>query len=105
MGCDYYVIKILEIEYEENGIKRTEEIEVDIDRRYFLDYYDEDSDAESDINYEEKYQHYLTVNYVPLILFENGKWKSDRIKEKYEMMIINVTNLIKVTKKEKRKLR
>lgn len=119
MGCDYYIVKVLEVEYL-NDDDQTEIIQIEINkkRRYFQideSEFDSDSDIESEMEIckpklHEKYSKYLQVTYTPKILFNNKKWKSENIQEKYEDLILNEINIkdiliLNVIKKEIRYLR
>jgi hypothetical protein len=83
MGCDYYIIKQLRIEHSDG----VDIIELDRDRGYFSENYDNDNDSDSDDTIQEdymnKYQHYLKVTFTPRILCENTEWKSEKIRDKY----------------------
>ena len=113
MGCDYYIVKYLQVEYvNDDDDTATIDIELNKEKAYFS--YDNmtDSDSSDDESYntrfERKYGKYLEVTYVPKILFNNNKWKNETIQEKYEDIILNEIKeglLLKVTKKEVRFLR
>jgi hypothetical protein len=113
MGCDYYIVKYLEVEYvNDDDDNETIHIEVSRERMHFRTdiLSDTDSiDSESyNTKYQKKYSKYLEVTYVPRILFNNNKWKSENIQEKYEDKILNEIKeglLLKVIKKERRFLR
>lgn len=83
MGCDYYIIKRLKIEHSDG----VDVIELDRQRCYF-DYsnYDYDSDDSFDTSMD-KYKHYLTVTFVPRVLYEQLRWKNEKIKKKYIDMV------------------
>jgi hypothetical protein len=116
MGCDYFIIKQLEIthinSYDlENDITC---IELDRERCYFNDESDSyDSDDTFDNEYmnsrfDRKYSKYLQVNYKPRILFQNGKWKNENVENKYKKMIrdkIGDDIIINIIKKEVRYFR
>lgn len=116
MGCDYYIVKQLEINHVNcNNENTTTTIELDREKCYFLYYISDDSDSDVSFDllkyndkYEKKYAKYINVTYVPRILFENGKWKNIRIKAKYETSIkdkIGNDTIINIVKKEIRYLR
>ena len=83
MGADYYIIKRLKIEHSDG----VDVIELDRQRCYF-DYsnYDYDSDDSFDTSMD-KYKHYLTVTFVPRVLYEQLHWKNEKIKKKYIDMV------------------
>jgi hypothetical protein len=92
MGCDYYIIRELEITYanEQTLTKELRRI-----RGYIFRNEEEDSD-------DEYMEDYLTVTYEPRILFENGTWKDETIRKKYEPMVREYTPLVRVIKQERR---
>lgn len=77
MGCDYYIIKRLKIEHSDG----VDVIELNREKCYF-DNYNYDSDDSDD-----KYKHYLTVTFVPRVLYEHDNWKNEKIKKKYIDMV------------------
>lgn len=116
MGCDYYIVKQLEINYINcNDEEIITTLELDREKCYFLYYIDDSFDSDDSIdheayykNYEKKYARYLNVTYVPKVLFENGKWKNERIQEKYDETVkeqIGNDKILKIIKKEIRYLR
>jgi len=86
LGCDYYIIKRLKIEHSDG----VDVIELNRQRCYF-DYYNYDSDSDdsddSDDTSMDKYKHYLTVTFVPRVLYEYDNWKNEKIKKKYIDMV------------------
>lgn len=97
MGCDYYIIKLLKITFNDDEYYYEKPfdfstIELDRNRCYFPEIYDEvDSD---DSYYDEKiqkiqnkYNDYLIVTYEPRILYENSQWKNEKICEKYKQIL------------------
>jgi hypothetical protein len=70
MGCDYYIVKVLRIYYND-----TEYLSLEIDRKYEYYYYSTMYD-EDDVNYEDKVNNYikheLTPTMEPLIIYNNG---------------------------------
>jgi hypothetical protein len=115
MGCDYYIITQLEVKHiDDDDTEHVSLIELDRERCYFPDLEDsQDSDdstsSESyDTRFNRKYGNYLKVNYEPRVLFQNGKWKSERIQEKYENLItkeIGNDLVLNIVKQEVRYLR
>jgi hypothetical protein len=113
MGCDYYIVKYLEVEYV-NDDDDTDIVEIELNRERAYFQYDNTTDSDStdsesyNTKFDRKYSKYLEVKYVPKILFSNNKWKSESIQEKYEDKILNEIKeglLLKVIKKEVRFLR
>lgn len=107
MGCDYYIVKILEVNYLNDN--ENEVIELDTQRCYFNEV-DFDSIDSDDTDYEDEYyKKYLEVHYKPRVLFENNKWKNEKIKAKYEDFVlskkISKDIFLSVIKKEIRYLR
>jgi hypothetical protein len=94
MGCDYYIVKEIEITYNTGEM---DIIEVDRKGEYV---FEDPSDSEEDRN-EYFDRKYLQVRYIPRILFVNGEWSSERIRDKYEKYIQNKP-LLMVVKKERR---
>ena len=113
MGCDYYIIKILEVKYlNDDDDEVQQDIERDRERCYFSEVDSKDSDDTDDEDYNDKfnikYSKYLEVNYKPRVLFSNSKWKNEKIQEKYEDFVLNEINngmILNVIKKEVRHLR
>lgn len=113
MGCDYYIVKILEVKYlidNKNGVMHN--IELDREKCYFNEIDSKDSDDTDDEDYHDKfnrkYSKYLEVHYKPRVLFINNNWKNEKTKEKYEDFVLNeIKNgmIISVIKKEIRYLR
>lgn len=113
MGCDYYIVKLLDVKYlDDHDDEKDLTIELDRQRCYFYEY-DEDFDSDSDDTtntdtFNRRYGKYLNVTYKPKVLFINNKWKNERIEDKYFSMIqseIGNGLLISVIKKEERYLR
>lgn len=115
MGCDYYIIKILEITHFKQDKKIISKIELNRERCYFPYENSSEDDKDSDDTqlsynsyFEKKYSKYLQVTYQPRTLFENDKWKNTEIQEKYENLIkhqIGHDKIISIIKKEVRCLR
>lgn len=115
MGCDYYIIKQLEVRHiNDDDEEEVSYIELERDRCYFYDEPDsQDSDDSTDsesynTQFHRKYDKYLEVTYQPRILFQNNKWKSEKVQDKYEDIIRNEINndmLVKIIKQEVRYFR
>jgi len=116
MGCDYYIVKQLEVKHiNDDDEENITIIELDRERGYFFDDNDSrdsddssDSGEDYDTRFNRKYGKYLQVTYQPRVLFQNGKWKSERVQEKYEDSIIKEIGndmILNIIKKESRYLR
>lgn len=114
MGCDYYIVKQLHVEYvDDDDLERNVDIELDRERAYFhndMDSIDsDDTDEDTFVSkFDRKYSKYLEVTYKPRILFQKGKWKNDSTQEKYMDNItqaIGKEMLLKIIKQEVRYLR
>ena len=112
MGCDYYIVKVLDVKYLNDGDdEHSVIIELERERGYFYgndDLKDSDDDETSSDKFNKRIEKYLEVIYQPRVLFNNDKWKTKQIEEKYEECIrdeINNGLLISVIKMELRHLR
>lgn len=115
MGCDYYIIKQLEVKHiNDDDEEEVSYIELERERCYFYDEPDsQDSDDSTDSEsynsrFNRKYSKYLEVNYQPRILFQNGKWKNEKVQDKYEDVIrgeIGCDMIVSIIKQEVRYLR
>jgi hypothetical protein len=109
MGCDYYILKVLHIYYNENDYL---EIELERERCYY--FYSCDSDEE---NYEEQINEYikdiLTPKMKPIILYSNNNFTNSSFEIKYKTIVVDEINrnnkqwcdihkIIKVEKRYKR---
>ena len=110
MGCDFYIVKVLHIYYNDNDYL---EFELERERAYYnYYYYDEDDD-----NYDEMVNEYkkniLIVKTTPILIYNNNSFNklSSEYKYKnvveYEINAINkkwsdVTKIIKVEKRYER---
>jgi hypothetical protein len=109
MGCDYYILKVLYIYYNENDYL---EIELERERCYY--FYSCDSDEE---NYEEQINEYikdiLTPKMKPIILYSNNNFTNSSFEIKYKTIVVDEINrnnkqwcdihkIIKVEKRYKR---
>jgi hypothetical protein len=86
MGCDYRIYKFLEITHT-NGKSY---IELECERGYFFCSPMEGIDSD-DENYQElyknRYDYYLKSNFVPMLLYEQGKFVRPQLEEKYKHRI------------------
>jgi len=88
MGCDYYIVKVLHIYYNENDYL---EIELERERCYY--FYSCDSDEE---NYEEQINEYikdiLTPKMKPIILYSNNNFTNSSFEIKYKTIVVDEIN-------------
>lgn len=106
MGCDYYIDKELDITFlNSNGELDYKCITLYTEKGYFYSSNSSDDSDDEQSDFRKNFYHYLDVKYKPRVLFENNKWKSDQVKEKYEHKLIGINNLLKVVKKEVRSFR
>ena len=88
MGCDYYILKVLHIYYNDNDYL---EFELDRERCYY--FYSYDSDEE---NYDNKVNEYikdiLTPKMKPIILYSNNNFTNSLFETKYKTIIDNEIN-------------
>jgi len=99
MGCDYYILKLLHIYYNDN-----EYLEVEIDRKRKYYDFNEDEYDEDDENYEEKINDYvkftLTPKLFPIIIYINNRFKKNDFETKYKDVVENEINKYDKTWKE-----
>jgi hypothetical protein len=83
MGCDYYIVKYIDIYYSDGS---QDSFESDRDRGYYYFKYDEDNE-----DYEEKREEYildlLCVETKPIPIYDNGQFKSRLVELKYKSLI------------------
>ncbi len=99
MGCDYYIIKVLEVYYmtKQPDNVNMDIIEIERQRGYIYDSYDSDE--------EDRIEKHLVVTYEPKVLYESNAWKSEYIQTKYESMIRNMNTVSRIVKTEMRERR
>jgi hypothetical protein len=109
MGCDYYIIKVLYVYYNDNTYKS---IEVDRDKGYFcFDFDDDDPEYEKKMN--EYIEKMLNPHMSPIILYDNYSFKNMSYQNKYKSLIENeiskyykkwndIKKIIKVEEREER---
>jgi hypothetical protein len=87
MGCDYYIIKALDIYFKDEDGDRDNYLSFVIDRENGYYYYLYDSDDET---YEKKVADYindcLTPKMKPIILFDN-KFINSKCESKYKLIV------------------
>ena len=88
MGCDYYILKILQIYHNENDYL---EIEIDRNRGYYNYYYDSD-----DEDYDDKVNKYiediLRPQMDPIVIYNNNSFNKLSSETKYKFLIENKIN-------------
>jgi len=84
MGCDYYIIKQLEI-YFHYGIHPLF-IELERDRGYF-DFLLDADDPDYDAKEEEYINDTLKPSMLPIIIYEETEFKSKKLEDKYKVLI------------------
>ena len=96
MGCDFYIIKTVYMDYRINGSNDilTKEISKNIERGYFSET-DFDSDDDADVFIEKSLKKHTKPD---KILFADGQWTKPGYKKNYENKIDNDIELIKLYK-------
>jgi len=88
MGCDYYIVKLLNIYYNDTDYLV---IELERERCYYNFQYDEDSD-----DYDDKINEYikycLTPQMTPIIIYSNNSFNKVNSEIKYKILIENEIN-------------
>jgi chromosomal replication initiation ATPase DnaA len=83
MGCDYYICKKLQINFQ-NSLSL--EIQLEREKGYFN--FDEDEDDPDD---EVKYNNYvkklLNSNMKPIIIYEKNQFVNSKLENKYKLLI------------------
>jgi hypothetical protein len=100
MGCDYYIVTLLQIEYD-GGFHS---IELNRQSCWWGDY-PYDTDDPNQPGCEKYYEQYLKTDKKPIVLFDNGQWRTEALRDKYETMItlaIGQHTLTQVIKTESR---
>lgn len=90
MGCDYYILHVLRIYYNENNYDYLS-IELERQRGYYSYEYDEDEE-----DYETKVNAYiktcLTPQMGPIVIYDHNKFCQSRFEPKYKSMIEDEMN-------------
>lgn len=106
MGCDYYIVKVLQIYYNDNDYF---EIELERERgNYYYDYDEDEEDYEKKIN--EYIKNILTPQMNPIIIYDNNSFRKLLLETKYKNIVEYEINdydkkwcdIIKIIKVEKR---
>lgn len=110
MGCDYYIIVALIVEYNKNDTQDICFIKLDRFRMYFMFIYnyDEDRDDYDKLANKEIEQVAEIYSNMNRILYQNKKWNvqdKDRINEYYNHLNSKCINLDDVTKLETKYLK
>ena len=89
MGCDFYIIKLLRVYYNDAEYL---ELELNREKGYYEDLeFDEDAD-----DYDEKITEYmqqvLTVKVEPIIIYTNSKFNKSSCSEKYKTIVESELN-------------
>ena len=88
MGCDYYIVKYLNIYYNDTDYLA---VELERERGYYNFQYDEDSD-----DYDDKMNEYikdcLTPQITPIIIYSNNSFNKVSSETKYKILIENEIN-------------
>lgn len=88
MGCDAYDYTVLVIKYRDTD-KSDTWIEIECERRYFYGNYDSDEEGAEN----RAFQDWLNEDLDPdKILYENGAWKTEFIRDKYSHHISKDTD-------------
>lgn len=107
MGCDYYILKLLQIYM----INDTNHLEIVLEReRGYFGYEEFDEDAD---DYEESIKAYiatvLTPKMKPIIIYENGRFRKEICELKYKSLIekeisdwSSIERIVKVEKRYER---
>jgi hypothetical protein len=113
MGCDYYIIKFLQIYYGDN-----ECLEIELNRKQGYYIFDEDSDEDaSDDDYDARIDDYvkyvLTPKLKPITIYANNNFSKPFFATKYKNLVENeisktgknLSEIIKIMKTEQRRER
>jgi hypothetical protein len=112
MGCDYYIIKLLRIYYNDSGNDYLE-IEIDREKGYFNDcQFDEDADDFED-KLNDHIKEVLTPKVEPIVIYRNNRFNKSSCESKYKTRVENEINkdgknwsdLNKIVKVEERRER
>lgn len=112
MGCDYYIIKLLRIYYNDSGNDYLE-LEIHRERGYFDDYqFDEDADDFED-KLNDHIKEVLTPKVEPIVIYSNNRFNKSSCESKYKTRVENEINkdgknwsdLNKIVKVEERRER
>lgn len=103
MGCDYFILKLLHIYY-----NNSEYLEIELDRQ--RGYYDDDEDEE---NINKYIEHTLTPKTEDIVIYSNNNFNKPSLEEKYKILVENkirkyrkkwceITKIIKVEERYER---
>jgi hypothetical protein len=84
MGCDFYILKVLRIYYNDNQYL---EVEVNREKGYYDDYqFDEDADEYEDL-LNDYIKFMLTPKTEPIVIYKNGKFNKSSCELKYKTLV------------------
>jgi hypothetical protein len=109
MGCDYYILKVLHIYYNENDYL---ELELERQRGYYHYDYDEDED-DYNTKVDEYIKYVLTPEMKPINIYTNNNFNKPLFETKYKTLLENelstygknwceITKIIKVEERFER---
>jgi hypothetical protein len=99
MGCDYYILKSLQVFYQHKCDNDNDYLEIELKRRkgYYVDEDDLDED-EDEADYDKRTNEYikytLTPKIKPIIIYDNNRFTKPFFEKKYKSIVENViTNM------------
>lgn len=84
MGCDYYIVKALEITLTEE--KYPLMIELERDYGYF-DFCIDSDDPAYDTKWDEYRKKRLKSVMLPIVIYENGDFMNEKLRQKYSFVV------------------
>lgn len=89
MGCDFYIVKVLQVYY--NTANGADEFEIEVDRQRGYFDYENDNFDEDEENYEEKLAEYkhgvLTPCIQPIYIYSNKAFNKPLSEYKYKELV------------------
>jgi len=87
MGCDYYIVKALEITFKEEKYPLL--IELERDYGYFgdFDYILDNDDPDYEEKFEELKRERLKPGRLPIVIFEEDAFMNEKLDQKYRLTI------------------
>lgn len=92
MGCDYYILKLLHIYYNDDTFL---EVELNKIGRYYIFDEDSDEDANSDEfkkQFEDFIEYVLTPKLIPVVIYNNNSFCKLNFEIKYKTLVENELN-------------
>ena len=90
MGCDYYIVKVLNIYYNDNNNLR---VVLERQNGYFnFDYYHDEDEEDYDDKVNEYIKDILTPKMKPIIIYSNNSFNKLSSETKYKTLIENEIN-------------